>query len=252
MAETTARDIIFSALQELGIYAPGDTPADDDIQTGLTILNDMIDMWSNESLMCYVVTEQSGTLTPGKQRYSIGTSGGADFNLTRPLRLITGPVSAYIQDTNGNNYPVDVVEIDKWNQLGNRSPTLVTSNFPDTLFYDAQFPLGFLNFFPTPNTGYTAFWDSYLQLSSFASISTSISLPPGYNAAMRHNLAVEMQPFFTDAQLSPIVLTLAMTSKGAIKRTNIKPVEAVYDPELVSRAPGIYNPYTDRRGNTVT
>lgn len=243
----TAQDVITDALQMLGVYDPTMPLSDSDAQLGLSVLNDMMDSWSNESLSCFAILEQSAPLVPGQQSYTIGPSG--NFNMTRPLKIMDGPVSAYVQDGNGNNYPMEVVTRDKWNLYGNRS-NVVTSDFPDVLFYDPQFPLGIINVMPFPTIAYTMFWDSYLQLSEFANLSTAISLPPGYKLAMGTNLAVALKPYFADAQLDPIIAARAMDSKGNIKRTNIRPSVAVYDSEIVSRAQVSYNPYTDRTGSS--
>jgi len=243
----TSYDIINDALGLLGVYQPGDTLSDADAQRGLTTLDDMMDAWSNESLSCYAILEQSTVLVPGKQSYTIGPGG--DINTTRPLRLITGPGAAYVQDSNGNNYGMEVVTKMQWNMIGNRS-NIVTSNFPDTLYYDPQWPLGILNFNPWPSAAYTAFWDSYLQLGDYAELTSSINLPPGYALAMKTNLACFLKPYFTDAKLPDDVILQASYSKAAIKRTNMRPIVAQYDSAIVSRANISFNIYTDRSGST--
>lgn len=243
---TTARDLIQDALEKLGVYAPGETMSDADAQRGLTVLSDMLDSWSNESLTCFAITEQSVALVAGTSAYTIGSGG--TINLTRPLRLIEGPGAAYILDGNSNKYPLDVVPQDKWNMIGNTGGQ-VNANVPNTLFYDPQYPLGILNFYPQPNVGgYTAYWDSYLQLTDPSALTSSITLPPGYNAALKANLAVWLKPYFTGAQLDPDVREQARETKAIIKRTNIRTNEALYDSEIVSRSRGAYNPYTDRGG----
>lgn len=240
---TTALDIITDALRMLGVYAPGETLSDADAEQGLITLNDMMDSWSNESLACIAVLEQHYTLVPGTAAYTIGSGG--TINQTRPLKIIKDPGTAYVQDANGNNYPMEVVERDRWNMIGNRSQ--VNSNFPTVLFYDPEFPLGILNFFPVPNSGYTAYWDSLLQLSEFSNLQSTLSLPPGYKMAIQSNLALELKPYFLDpaAQLDPLLVRKASDSKGNIKRTNIREVIAVYDTELVSRASPTYNVFRD-------
>lgn len=251
MAEATAFDLIRAGLEHLGFYAPSEIMTDADAERGLKILNGMMDSWSNESLACFATLEQSAMLVPGQQSYTIGPGG--QFNMTRPLRILIGPGTAYTQDANGNNYGMDVVPRDKWNLLGNRSG-LITSNFPDTLFYDAQFPLGIINVFPTPNIAYTMFWDSYLQLAEFPDLTTPIILPPGYQDAMQFNFEVRAFRFWAaqGAQIPADVIQLAMETKGIIKRTNMRENVAIYDSEIVSRAGISYNPYTDRVGSSTT
>jgi hypothetical protein len=239
----TAADLIQASLEQLGVYSPGETVSAADMARGLWTLNGMLDAWSIETLLCYAILEQSGVLVPGDASYTIGTGG--QFNMVRPQSIIEGFGAAYLQDTLGNNFPVNVIQQDKWNAIGNRVTT--TSQIPDTLFYDPQFPLGIINIFPVPLLNYTLYWDSYLQLTQFASLSAQMSFPPGYQDMIQHNLTVRMKPFFKDGQLDPIIIELARETKGAVKRANISPVEAVYENEIVARGAGSYNIYRDAR-----
>lgn len=245
MAINTARDMIQAALEELGVYAPGEVLSAADSSRGLTCLNGMLDSWSNESLFCYAIQETSFQLVVGQPQYTVGPGGTA--SQIRPLRIIEGPGAAYIQDTNQNNYPVAVIPRDKWNMIGLRTNT---SNIPDTLFYDPQFPLGLINIFPVPLENYTLYFDAYLQFSDFATLDAAITLPPGYQDAIQHNLAIRLKPFFRDAQIDPLVIELASQTKAAVKRNNLRTNTAVYDPEIVSRAAPTYNIYRDATGGS--
>lgn len=245
----TAIDVITDSLQLLQVYAPGEILSDADAQRSLATLNDMLDDWSNQTLACYAILEQSAPLVPGQQSYTIGKDPTADFNMTRPLKILDGPGTAYVQDVNGNNYPMNVVPRDQWNLYGNRS-ILIQSDFPDTLFYDPQYPLGVINVLPVPTINYTMFWDSYLQLADFDSLTTAFSFPPGYKRAIVTNLAVALKPYFKTAQIDPLIILEAKERFGNIKRTNMRSNVAVMDPELVSRSQISYNIYTDRVGNS--
>src|ERR1700744_536055 len=133
----TAQSLIQTALEQLGVYAPGEVLSAADSSRGLQQLNAMMDSWSNETLICYAIQEQSYPLVVGQNQYTIGPGG--NFNGTRPLKIIEGPVSAYIMDENSNRYPMEVIPQDRWNMIGLLTNT---SNIPDTLFYDPQYPLG--------------------------------------------------------------------------------------------------------------
>jgi len=238
----TGRDIVQDALEMLGVYAPGEVMTDADAQRGLSCLNAMLDSWSNESLACYANLEQSGTLVPGQQFYTIGPGG--NFNMQRPLAITVGPGAARITDGNGNQYDVEVVTQDRWNLIG---APYTTSDIPDTLFYNPQYPRGIIGIFPVPIIGYTLTWDSRLQLSEFPDLITDMILPPGYYMALTTNLALFAKPYFAAAgsQIDPLIIVNAGISKGNIKRTNMKEVVARFDPEIVSRASPTYNIYDD-------
>ncbi|MFD1558355.1 hypothetical protein ACFSHT_22445 [Paraburkholderia silviterrae] len=244
---STAQALILAAYQKIGYYAATETMTAADSALGLQQLNMMLDQWSNEPQACFAITEQSFAIQTGKSQYSIGTSGGADVNATRPIRVIEGPGAAYVQDSNGNNFPVSVVTRQDWNQIGNRSG-LTQSNLPTVLFYDPQMPLGLINLWPQPNSsGYTMYFDSYLQLADMASLTVNFSLPPGYEAAIQDCLAPRLWPFcFVGKPLPPYIEKDARTSLATVKRANKRNNKAQMDPELFpDRANGTYNIYSD-------
>ena len=259
---TTAGSMIQDALEMLGVVSPGETIINADAQRCLGVLNKMMDSWSNESLTCVSILEQAIPLQVNKQTYTIGTMSGIgslligtsgigqtpDINLTRPLKLLDGPGTAYILDTNGNRYGVDIVPRDKWNLIG--SPQADT-NIPSVVFYDPQYPLGVINVFPVPNQPYTLYVDSLLPLADFPSLTASLQLPPGYEDAIVSNLAVRCKPYFAAGQLDPIIVDLAKVSKANVKRTNMRVSEAEFDPEIISHSNYSYNIYSDRSGGLV-
>lgn len=235
-------DIATDAYQKIGYYSPGEIISDADAELALRIGNDMLDSWSNETLTCFAILTQSLVMQPGIGRYSIGPGG--TVNSARPLRLIMGPGAAYMMDTNGNRYGVDVVALDKWNMV--TSNTLVDANVPIYLWYDPQMPLGFLNWWPVPNINWTAYWTSYLQLTDFSTLAGTFSFPPGYKKAIQDCLAVELYPYCYKGERPPeIVLEIASKSKGNIKRTNIRENVAGYDSAITGGGRASYNIYTD-------
>jgi hypothetical protein len=239
---STAQAIIQSALEMIGAYSPGEIMSAADSARALDQLNKMLDSWSNESLMAFVITEQSFALVAGKTSYSIGTTASPDVNATRPLRILEGPGAAYILDSNNNRYPVNVIPRDQWNLLPKPGPTNV-SDFPDTLFYDPQYPLGVINVSPSPTISYTLYFDSYGQLATLANLNANISFPPGYEAAIQSNLAVWCAPFFKNAGVSEDVKRLARDTKKIVKRTNRRTNLSQLDAMNAPR--GTYNIYTD-------
>src|SRR6202007_2905271 len=193
---TSALDLTTLALEALQVYAAGEAPQDTnnaDQQRMLKLGNNMLDMWSNEHLMVFAKQQISFTLTVNKTAYTIGTSGSPDINTTRPLDFARGAGIAQLQDGNGNNFPFEFKTREEWLLIGNRT---VTSQIPDTGWYDQAFPNGVINIFPTPLLAYTLYADPALQLVDLALLSTTISLPPGYEVAIWTNLARFAKSFF--------------------------------------------------------
>jgi len=139
----TVRSILQDALEQIKVYAPGVALGAADGARGQSLLNQMLDEWSNESLTCYANLEQNFPLQAGINSYTIGV--GAVINQVRPLEIIKGPGAAYLVDTNGNRFGMDVIEQDQWNQI----PLLTeSSDLPYILFYDPQSPYGIINIYP--------------------------------------------------------------------------------------------------------
>ncbi len=240
-------DIMTDAYQKIGYYAPGEVISDADAEMALRVANDMLDSWSNESLTCFADLTQSVVLVPPIAQYSIGPGGV--INSTRPIKITEGPGAAWLLDTNGNRYGIEVVPYDRWIMV--TSSTTVNSNCPDFLWYDNQYPLGFLNFWPVPNINWTAYWTSRLQLTDFSALSGAVSFPPGYKKAIQDCLAVELFPYCYKGDQPPsIIVNLAQRSLGNIKRANIRENIAIYDSSIVRTGNTTYNIYDDNHGSS--
>lgn len=241
----TALDVISDAFAMLGVYGAGGTASAADVALALQVLNDMLDSWSNESLATFVILETSFPIVPGQQSYTIGPSG-ANITAARPIRILEDPGTAFVRDTNSNDFAIQVWPRDKWNQIGDKGDT---GNIPTVLFYDPRFPLGVLNLWPVPNlSGYTVYFDAYQQFGAFASASAAFSFPPGYKRAVGVNLAVELKPYFLDGTIDPVLIKIAADTKAAIKRSNRRELFAETDDALVARSRAQYNIYSDRFG----
>lgn len=237
---TTAADIIRRAAIALGYLGRTETLAAGDANDGLTAFNAMLDSWSNEGLMSYVVLERSFTLTIGTQQYTIGSGG--TINTTRPYNIL----QAFVRDSNNNDYPMSILPRYTWNQIGKKT---ITSQIPDTLFYDPQYPLGIINIFPVPLAAYTVYFDSVQNQVDFSALTTALSMPEGYERAYVFNLALELMnvgfPCLLDDKAYMRLVNNAAESKANVKRVNQKEVKAEYDAAVVSKSYATYNIYSD-------
>jgi hypothetical protein len=75
-------DIISGALKDIGALAAGETPTADATQDAFYMLNDMVDQWSNESMMVSYKTEIIFPVIPGQIQYTIGPGGTIGANFT--------------------------------------------------------------------------------------------------------------------------------------------------------------------------
>jgi hypothetical protein len=74
-------DIVSRALKDIGALEAGETPTPEAAQDAFDMLNDILDQWSNESMMVSYKTEIIYPISPGVTQYTIGPGGtiGAVF-----------------------------------------------------------------------------------------------------------------------------------------------------------------------------
>lgn len=97
---TPLNDIIKPALKHIGALSAGENPSNDDAQDALQLLNDMLNSWSNESMMLYAKQEVIQELVGGQYIYTIGNGGsvGATFqgSIAGTKLTVTGLTSGAI------------------------------------------------------------------------------------------------------------------------------------------------------------
>lgn len=242
---TTFTDIATDALLTLGVYAPGESISAADMSQAFTTFNDMIDFFATQNLMSYANVEQSFTLVPGDNQYPIGPTG--QILQARPMEILGNPGAVRVVDPQGTNYPVMVVDQFAFNNLSAGTiagSNVVNSNTPDILFYDPQFPNGVINLWPTPTMAWTLYFQSKLIISEAATLTSAISLPPGYNLMLKRNLAKWLLPYFGD-QLGQLamarVVADAKETLAQIKRRNIKIPLSTFDSGIVTKGVGTFN-----------
>lgn len=241
---TTARECIVDAFTAIQVYSPGEPLQGSDLGRGFETLNDMLESWSNESLTTYALILQGLTMIPGQYKYTIGV--GAELDMTRPIRIPEGFGTAFVLDNTGNRYPLEIIQEDRWNQIGNIAQ--VNANIPLYLWYNPQYPWGIIHLYPIPTVSFQVFFNSYLQFERFDDINVNVFLPPGYVLAIKRNLALELAPYYPTAVVSQRLDESARIAKGNVKRSNFKPVVAQYDGELVAKAKATFNIYRDTGG----
>jgi hypothetical protein len=189
------------------------TPAES--ADALVALNAMVSSWRNEALTCYSVRDESLTLD-GSTTYSIGPSG--DLNTDRPIEL----VGAYVV-LSGVSYPCRLIEAAEYAAIPVKA---TTADFPTEVYYQPTMPTGTLYPYPIPPSG-TLHLLTRTPVSTFA-LTDTVSLPPGWEDALAYNLAVAIASEYM-VQPSPLVVKMAATTKGNIKRANARPLAVSSD-----------------------
>lgn len=220
--------MISASLRLLGVLAEGETPTAEQAQDALSALNMMIDSWSTEGLLIYAKVEEEFTLTPGDQQYTMGD--GADFDTARPVRIVKALLRDETQ-TPAIDRPIDILNLDRWSSLTQKG---LESSYPFYLYAEGTHPNETINIYPKPTVAHKLVLFSWKTLSRIATLDTEISLPPGYDRAIKFNLPVDLAPEY-GRSVSIEVATIAKESKTRIKRVNHRPSYLKADEALLER-----------------
>lgn len=95
----TALDIVTRSLRAIGAYAPGDSISTDDANDAFIMLNDMLDTWSNSTMMIPYITEIIFNVVNGTYQYTIGEGGTIGGSFTGSISGTTLTVSGLTENT---------------------------------------------------------------------------------------------------------------------------------------------------------
>ena len=110
----SARDIIVKSFRKIGIGAYGETLQSYDMNAGLEALNTLLKSWSGRSLLTTAQVQESFPLIGGVATYTIGPSVLApNFITVKPIKIC----SAFIRDQTGNDYNVNVISREEYNDF---------------------------------------------------------------------------------------------------------------------------------------
>lgn len=229
----TVQVVIDRAYRLLGQLNLGESADSTESANALIAINALLDSWRNESLMCYAMQDQSINLANGNTSKTIGPTG--DLVTTRPTNID----DAYILYS-GDSIPVKIIEYaSEYVYIPDKT---TTDTYPLKIAYNPEMPDGRIYMYPLPNATSVLHVITRTPVTAFALVSTTISLPPGWEDALAANLALYLAPEL-QVQPSPMVIGMAANTKRSIKRTNTRPIKQA--DELVA----ISQPY---RGNILT
>lgn len=202
---TTALQIITDTAKLIGAIRKGEALAADEAADGLISLNDMLSSWANDGLLVPYRTWENFSISAASS-YSIGS--GQTLNTVKPLDI----KSAFIRSS-AIDYYIDPLLDEQYERIPDKS---TTSPFPDYFNYDNGHPYGVLRFYPQLSASAALYLLTEKPLTSFASLSTTVDLPPGWNRALKYNLAPEIEPQYGGG-VSDSVMRIAAQSLSAVQ-----------------------------------
>lgn len=211
MPTMTLLQILTGALRDNNIIPVNAVLDNTQSQDAKTAFNMLLGYLSADGLTINALTIEGFPLVVGQVSYTIGSAG--NFNTSRPEKIIR----AYIRDSGGNDYPVDVLMGEK---AYSEELDKDASGRPDGLWFNPTYPLGTIYLNMAPNANETLYLTSEKPLSEINTLTTNIVLPNEYLLMLQTNLAVIMCPRF-ERQPNPALLMMAEKTKKTVMRKNL-------------------------------
>lgn len=225
----SAGDIINFALRLVGVLRAGQTANPETLADGLKALNGMVDLWSTMGLTLTAQTRAVYSTIAAQASYTLGPGG--DWNAARPAE-ITG-MAEVVAGTPPTERIIPVLTDEEWREVVAKAltSTVVTAAHP------RMNPASIVvDLWPVPSAGGQLVVYSREPLTQFADQSTQYSFNPGYDLALKFNLAEVLWPLFVGPQLKNGGVTLPQIQQQAagylrtIKVKNFQPLTMSADP----------------------
>jgi len=158
----------------------------------------------------FVPQRMTHTLAGGTSSFTIGPGG--QLAMPRPARC-----DAIAASTGTYRGTVQIVSAAEWSTMLEPSGAAIT--VPMELYVDYGYPAVTLNVWPVPQGG-TIEVHSLQALQNFASLTDPVALPPGYEAAIRYNLAVALLPEYPRSEVDPSLMPQAQNYKASLVQLN--------------------------------
>lgn len=206
---TTSLDLIKRSMRLLGVYSIGEDPSPEEADSGMVALNALMGSLSNTP-MVYAKTLDTIALAGGVSSITVGPSGSTITE--RPIEVLD---DSYI--TNGNvTYPLFVFTEKQYSDIAVKNTTAI----PTAIWPLMNMPNVQITFWPVPIGGLTLnLWSTKL-LQTFPSLTTVVSLPPGYEDLLAFELADALGPEY-ETQLPPTAMMRLKSMRRDIERTNM-------------------------------
>jgi hypothetical protein len=176
----TYLDLITNALSEIGVARAGDVLSPEDANFALGILGRMLDEWNADRRAVYASVLAPYTTT-GVSPHTIGPAGATFTVAQRPVSL-----EGATRLESGVRTPLTIQTRPWW--LAQSMPAL--GGTVTDVYYEPDWPLGKLYFWPVPSGVQVELLTSVL-LDSTLALTDDFSLPPGYQGAIEKSLAEE-------------------------------------------------------------
>lgn len=230
----TTNDIIVNALYLTGELAVGESPSGFMSQTGLEIINEILDGFSADSIYIPFLTSLDFVMTVGKDTYSVSDIiSNSDIQADRIVDLSMGTYVVSGSPAQDLIYPLTI--INKATYYGIVRQGGLQSR-PSFVFLNKQATESFVVFYPAPDQAYPCTLQVKVMLNSLSSGQDIAALPPFYYGFLKYAIARQLTAYFPSTNWTPIMEDTYQGYLSNLKNANetdvtIRPSSILSSPE---------------------
>jgi hypothetical protein len=244
---TTVRQLITGALRLINVVQANEVPTAEDMNISIASMTGLLDSWSAESLMIFLMKQYYFPTYGGVKDYTLGAGG--DWDLARPMAIekITVSLNAGIYYDNGYwkltttnsvlDIPMEGLTDAQYAALPVKNQT---APYPLKYYDNGDYPLRTISVWPIPTTNQPLTLWLRQPLDDPQLLDDDIQFPRGYERALRFSLAIEMSSEF-GKDVPKDVMRIATESKAYLKRINSRNQIMRNDIAILQSGPGVYN-----------
>jgi hypothetical protein len=191
----TTNDLIINAFYTIGELGVGERPDAYMLESGLYLLNELLDQFSSSGVYIPFLTTVDFVLQAGKGTYSISNIGTADIISERPIDIV---FANYLVET--MSYPLRV--INKAQYYNTMRLTTLNAR-PSCVVLDKQEQSSFLIFYPNPDQPYPCQVQLKVMLDKLEPFDIIDEVPPYFQRFLRLALARNLISYYPSANFSP-------------------------------------------------
>lgn len=214
-----AQDLINAALLEANVIEPGDNPNGSESNAALLKLNQLASSWDVIRLDASSIAQINCALNVPLTFYDLGGSGAGSFS-PRPVALESADYTI-VAGSDVLQFPLKIVGAAEFaGAILNGEKARV----PRLIYYDANWPTAQIQLYPTLLVTTDSLRLNYWRRSINATgdpfnLGSTIDMPPGYELALRLNLAIALGTTY-GRPLDPTLATNAANALAAIRIVN--------------------------------
>ena len=176
---------------------------------------------------------EAGTYTVSIPQTASSTTISAYYE--RPLTIESGFVRVSTMQGGTSvaggylDYPLDILSLEEYESLGIKQ---LNGPWAKMIYYQPSETLGTIYCYPNPAQGQLHLFTQTI-FRQFQTLTDTITLPQGYNNALRWCLAERLMPMYGKASQVQIAMITgyAAQAKATVKRTNMRPPQVARYPD---------------------